>query len=56
LIFQDIRHGTDGAGLAGFLIEVFSIANLSAIGRELVITLAVLVAVETARRRIGRGH
>ncbi len=56
LIFQDIRHGADGTGLAGFLIEVFSIANLSAIGLELVITLPVLVAVETARRRIGRGH
>jgi membrane-bound metal-dependent hydrolase YbcI (DUF457 family) len=56
LIFQDIRHGTDGTGLTGFLIDVFSITNLSAIGRELAITLTVLVAVETVRRRIGRGH
>ena len=55
-IFQNIQHGAEGIGPTGFLVEVFSMANVLAIGWELVITLPILVAIETGRRRIRRNH
>ena len=55
-IFRNIQHGTDGAGPVAFLVEVFSTANVLAIGLELVITLPILVAVESGRRHIRLNH